>query len=420
MRASDLIRLASKDLGQRRLRVALTMLSVAIGVASIIALVAQTAGIQQSVLDTLYKLGPSTIILTPRGYQITQADVARVSELQGVTKVVPVVQVPASIYISGQQVQVTLLGIRSSDLESLLGNIKILEGSIYPDAPVPVAVVGYNIAFPPEQGGSQVLYAGQPLLVEIGFGALRQRIQLQVVGILAPYGSTPFVSPDSSVIVPLDELMKILNRRSYGMLIVKASDVAVVNDLANTLNAIYGNNVQILTVQQLGEAVSSIVGQFGLLLASVAGISISVAGLGTMNIMMITVLERTREIGVLKALGFKNRDILLLYITESALIGVVGGLIGIALGVGGAQLLPQLLSFSFLRTPQQRGPGPQPGAPFQAGGPGGQASLAYTPVIPIDMTLIAYTIAVLVSIAAGFYPAWRASRMEPVRALRYE
>lgn len=145
------------------------------------------------------------------------------------------------------------------------------------------------------------------------------------MGILAQYGSTPFVSPDSSIVIPLDELMKILSRRSYGMLIVKASDVATVNDLSNTLNTIYRNNVQILTVQQLSETVSTIIGQFGIFLASIAGVSLSVAGLGTMNIMMITVLERAREIGVMKAIGFKNRDILLLYIVESSLIGIIGG-----------------------------------------------------------------------------------------------
>jgi putative ABC transport system permease protein len=145
------------------------------------------------------------------------------------------------------------------------------------------------------------------------------------VGILAQYGSTPFVSPDSSIVIPLDELMKILNRRSYGMLIVKASDAATVNDLSNTLNTIYRNNVQILTVQQLSETVSTIIGQFGIFLASIAGVSLSVAGLGTMNIMMITVLERTREIGIMKAIGFKNIDILLLYIVESSLIGIIGG-----------------------------------------------------------------------------------------------
>lgn len=145
------------------------------------------------------------------------------------------------------------------------------------------------------------------------------------MGILAQYGSTPFVSPDSSIVIPLDELMKILNRRSYGMLIVKASDAATVNDLSNTLNTIYRNNVQILTVQQLSETVSTIIGQFGIFLASIAGVSLSVEGLGTMNIMMITVLERTREIGIMKAIGFKNIDILLLYIVESSLIGIIGG-----------------------------------------------------------------------------------------------
>jgi len=93
MRISDLIKLALMDLGQRKLRAALTMISVSIGVASIIALVSQAAGIQQSVVDTLYKLGPTTMILTPRGYQITSVDVIRISELQGVARVIPIVYI---------------------------------------------------------------------------------------------------------------------------------------------------------------------------------------------------------------------------------------------------------------------------------------------------------------------------------------
>ncbi|MEM2203163.1 MAG: ABC transporter permease [Sulfolobales archaeon] len=414
MRYQDLVKIALKDLSQRRLRTGLTILSVAIGVASIIALVAQTMGIQQSVIDTLYKLGPSTIVITPRGSTLTQVDVIRISELQNVERVIPIIQTPATIYRSGQQVQVTLVGIRSGDLEALLGDVKIVDGSIYPDAPVPVALVGYTIAFPPDQGGSQSIYVGQPVTVEIGLGRFTQRIQLQVMGIVAQYGSTAFVSPDSSIFLPLDQLMKILNRRSYNMLIVKAVSVDAVNDLSSNLNTIYGNSVQILTVQQLSQTVSTIIGQFGLLLASIAGISLSVAGLGTMNIMMITVLERTREIGVMKAVGFRNRDVLFLYLLEASLIGIIGGIIGIVAGTGGAQILPQILG-SFLRSPQPRGPG---GPGFQQQGQ--QFSLSYSPVIPVDIALAAFALAVAVSIAAGLYPAWRASRMEPVRALRYE
>ena len=174
MRYQDLVKIALKDLSQRRLRTGLTILSVAIGVASIIALVAQTMGIQQSVIDTLYKLGPSTIVITPRGSTLTQVDVIRISELQNVERVIPIIQTPATIYRSGQQVQVTLVGIRSGDLEALLGDVKIVDGSIYPDAPVPVALVGYTIAFPPDQGGSQSIYVGQPVTVEIGLGRFTQ------------------------------------------------------------------------------------------------------------------------------------------------------------------------------------------------------------------------------------------------------
>lgn len=418
MRARDLFRMGFRDLAQRRLRTSLTIASIAIGVAAIVALVAQTAGIQASVLESLYRLGPNTVVVTPRGYQLTQADVARISSLPGVSSVIPMVTEGGVLVRGSQPVQVNIVGIRARDLENLLGGVKILSGSIYPDAPAPLALVGYNIAFPPEQGGSQAIQVGQPITIQRGFGLFSQRVQLQVVGILGPYGSTPTTNPDNTVYMPLDQLMKLGNRRSYSVLVVKANGVDSVDTVVDQLSTFYGTNVQILTVKQLGETVSNIIGQFGILLGSIAAISLSVAGLGTLNIMMITVMERTREIGVMKAVGFKNSQVLSLFLSEAFLIGAMGSLAGVLAGIGASQAIPHIISNTLLRSPQPGAGGARGSASFQAQGP--QPFLQYSPVISPEVIAMAILLAIAVSLVAGLYPAWRAARMDPVRALRYE
>jgi putative ABC transport system permease protein len=425
MRATDVLWLGFKGFRERKLRAAITILSVVIGVASIIALVSQTTGIQTSIVGELQSLGPTSIIIIGGRTQLTQADVANIQTLPYVQTVIPMISSQFTLTESGTPTTVSVIGVDSQNILSLLGSIKLADGDLYPAVTVPLAVVGHNIAFP--TGGSQSAYIGQPLILTQQSGQSSRAITMQVVGLLDQYGASSFINPDSSIFIPINAMMNILNRKTYTQLLVKAVDVNHVTDVQQLLTNIYGNSVTILSIESISSSVSSITGLLGVLLGAIAAISLSVAGLGIMNIQLVSVFERIHEIGIMKAIGFKDRNILTLFLSESAIVGILGGILGIIVGAGVSAIIPILLSALLSSSNIGQNTGATGGRTTSAGGGFGGfgggfggTSFSYTPVITPDIVFISLLIAISVSIIAGLYPAWRASRMEPIKALRYE
>jgi putative ABC transport system permease protein len=175
------------------------------------------------------------------------------------------------------------------------------------------------------------LNVGQSVSAEAGL-VNPVRKQLQIIGALDVYGATSAVSVDDTVFMPLKGAMSILGTTSYTQLIVKATDVDSVDSVVDTIRASYGRQLSIITVKQITQIVSTITDQLTLLLGAIAAISLLVAGLGIMNIMFVSVIERTREIGVLKALGFKGKNVMRIFLSEAAIMGVIGGVLGVAAG----------------------------------------------------------------------------------------
>ncbi|BAJ50990.1 conserved hypothetical protein [Candidatus Caldarchaeum subterraneum] len=418
MRFADLLMLSLKPWSERRVRAALLVVAVAIGVASVIALVSQTAGVQQAVVRQLQTLGPTAIVITPIGRtQLTDADIALLSSIPNIQDVIPMLSTRVYISRAGQDVELTLVGVDPLKLEALLGDVRLIEGQLYPPAQVPIGVAGYEVAYPPTLGGVQEISVSQALFVEQRAQSFTRRIPLMISGILDRYGASAFVSIDGSIFMPIDMLKTILNRRDYNLILVRADTAENVQLVVDQLTTIYGERARIVALQSLASTVSSVIGQFGVLLGSVAGISLAVAGLGIMNIMLVTVIERTKEIGVMKAVGYSEGDILQIFIMEALFIGLLGGVVGVVLGVASTLFLPMFFGGFLPFGGGFRPPAGGPGGPF-----GGQQALqlTITPAFTPEIILTAFSIAVIISVAAGIYPAWRASRMDPIKAIRYE
>lgn len=440
MDIKDLLWLSYKDLNEKRVRTALTIVMVVIGVAAIVALTSVTAGISQSISASLSSLGPTSIIVSSGGTTgFTVADVAKISSLPNVTAVTPILTGQVNLFAGNQNVSATLIGVTSAGLKQLLGgNVSLYQGTMYQDTITPSVVVGHTIAFPTSLAGGQAITVGQAATLKIS-GRGGDTLAVPIVGILPSHGG--FIIPiDTAVFMPLDAAELVLHRSSFNEMFVLASNTSTVNSTSALITTIYGSSARVTTVAQLLQTTATIIGSISLLFTIIAGVSLLVAAIGIMNVMLIAVYERTHEIGIFKSVGFKNRDILLIFLFQALIIGLVGGLIGIGVGAGTSYGLSSVLggggsasastttSTSSTRSGSFRSGSGGSGAVAVGGGPTGSASsfggssssssISFKPAFPIATLIDAMLVAVIVSILAGIYPAWRASKMEPIDALR--
>ncbi len=402
MRFSDVVYVAWKQLSERKLRSALIILAISIGVVAVVAVTAQVEGLKANVLSVLEKLGPTTIFIrpTPR-YFLSNVDVARLLTIEHVRDAVPIVLERVTVVVGSETITTTVVGIDSSKLGSVLGEVRLLEGTTYIDAPVPAALVGYNIAFDSATGEKRIAIA-QSLIARRGIHS----IPLTVVGILDTYGAAPFISPDDSIFVPLKYLLSLRRRPMYDLIMVKVDSAEYVDEVVALIRVLYGRNVHVISLKfittQIMSALTAIT-VFGLSAAVTAFIA---ASFGTANVMTISVLERTRLIGTLKAIGMTDATVLLMYIVQALILGVLGATVGVPLGVGCAYVLNTILSEYI----------PAPGPPHRPRGPG----LVFKPVFTPEYIALAVVLAIASALVASVYPAWRAARLRPAEALRYE
>jgi len=403
MRILDIVKLSWRQLRERKLRSILTVLAIAVGVTTIIALSAQVEGVKEGIVQNLGKLGPDTIIISSQGRApFTDADVLRLQGIPEVSRVTPILII--NVRVTELDDPITLVGVSASSLTEYLGEVRLLDGDIYKDTASPQALLGSKIAI---DDAGQVRYrTGQPIITQIG----KTAIAMPVVGVLDTYGSLMMIQADTSIFVPIDYVKALTRSSGYTVILVKAYGPEYVDQLTEILGSIFGGRATVLTVRQITEIVNTVTGQINILLLGIAGTSFIAAGLGTFNIMMISVLERVREIGIFKAIGIRDREVLLLYMNQALLLGLFGAGLGLGLGTLVAYALPMAVEGFGQNMPQQR----------TMLGQGMNFMSSFTPIIGPLYVIVATTMSILITLLSTVYPAWRASKLNPVEALRYE
>ncbi|MGC8661148.1 MAG: ABC transporter permease [Nitrososphaeria archaeon] len=405
MKLLDIMLYAARAMSERKTRSALTILGIMIGPAAVVGITSITSGYGQSIHFQLLELGTNTILVEPSGQKtLTQQDVNTIGSMKGVSGVYPYYAIPAQISTPGGKENVVIFAINlQTGLEEAVPGIKLSQGQYPQPFNTYGAVIGWQIANP-----QNTQYPSYKLNNVVTMTVVEKGQQvsksLLVIGILKEFGPSFIVNVDQGVFVPLNAGSQLTGNSPYDGLLVIAKSSSDVTSITASIKKYYGNNMQVMSSQEAINVANSIVGTLNLLLASAASVSFLVAFVGVTTTMYTSTLERTREIGILKALGFKNRDVMNIFIFESGTMGLLGGLIGVVLGAAGAYVLSLIIP-SFLN--------------FR----GGQTGFSIGSAMPVfnPTTIIAIIIvSAFIGIIAGSIPAYKASRVEPVKVLRNE
>jgi putative ABC transport system permease protein len=406
MRWRDNLRIAIGGIVSNKLRSALTVLGVLIGVAAVVILVAVGTGSSKAVADQIARLGTNTLTVSNTGRfggrsttgtqsqtaNLTVADVALLEDPNNtpdVLSVSPVSSTSVTATYAGATTSATVTGSTPSYLTA--EDYTVEAGSAITTQDVTkrnrVVVIGQTIA-------SDLFTSSQnPLGQTIKLGSA----SFKVVGVLASKGSTGITNQDAVVIAPYTAVEDLLTgySQSFSQLIVQGKSASTLNLAQSEVEAVLASAnattvanlpFRVLNQQSLLTAATSSSRTFTVLLAAVAAISLLVGGIGVMNIMLVTVTERTREIGIRKAIGAPKSAILTQFLLEAVLLSLIGGVAGIAVGVIGSR--------------------------FRIDG--------VNPVIAPYSIVLSFVIAIAVGVFFGFYPANRAASLRPIDALRYE
>ncbi|MCS7116604.1 MAG: ABC transporter permease [Nitrososphaerales archaeon] len=415
MKAIRILKFAWGAMKNRKLRAILTILGITIGPAVIVALVGATQGFAANVTERFNKLGITTLFVMPSmrsGLRIDDTVVKTISQIPGVESAVPYYNIRATIRSGGQTKDVTILALDVSKLKSILPGISLGEGE-YPTA-LSQAIIGTNIAYP--QDGSPGVTVNNVISTTIntrvGTRIVRVSRAFVVSGILKPFGQSFFINPDDTIFVPMSVGKSLTGSQTYSGVYVVARTIDDVSNIQSTISDLYGGRVRVIAISSLLSNIQSVNENISMILVSIAFMSVIVAFIGIMTTMFTSVHERTKEIGILKSLGYSPKDILSIFLAEATLTGAIGGLVGITLG--------SFLSFAIVGMLGGGGLG----LGFPGFRPPGQAAATQasviTPVITPELLIGTFLMAVVIGALAGLLPSWRASRMVPVVALRHE
>jgi len=406
MNISESFLTAFDSIFANKLRSVLTMLGVIIGVAAVIALLSIGNGISEDITGQLNSIGTNLIFISTdfdnsNGYQaLSLADVAALSDplsAPDLGEVAAIVQGNQNVLFGGESVQTTVAGITGNYLQvNNLDEFQVGDGLTGNDLATNarVAVLGAGIA-------TDFFGEGFP----VGQAVKINGVSYEVVGVLTESGGGITGDTDDNVYIPLTTAQSRLypertrsGEKAVSSIRVEAASAeqvdAAIEQITETLRDQHGivyaadDDFTIFDQASLLDTANQITGTLTAFLGAIAGISLLVGGIGIMNIMLVSVTERTREIGIRKAIGALKRDILAQFLLESLVLSLIGGALGILLGWGISSAA--------------------------------RAALDVATVIDPGTVVLSVSFAAGVGLIFGIYPAWRAARLRPIEALRYE
>lgn len=392
-------------------RSALTILGIVIGITAIIIVMALGQGAQDLILSEIQSIGSKTIAVIPgkvsqgiSGALSSFSDSLKNSDLNSlqkkenaphINKIMPLVFSPEVATYGNDSYQTTVFGV--SNFFAQIYDIYPSEGRLFSDDEI--------------QSSANVIIVGSSIKEEF-FGqsdALGEKIKikdrsLRIIGVLPKKGQSSFVNFDSAVIAPYSTVQQMLGIKYFNRMVIEVDSEANINSTVEDIKITLRNNHNISdpskddfsveTQEQAMQMVSTIMNVLTMFVAAVAAISLLVGGVGIMNIMLVSVTERTREIGLRKALGATNRNILLQFLLEAVILTASGGVVGITLGLTFSFLVSLILSRVL--------------------------AVNWQFTVPISGVLLGLGVSTAIGLVFGLYPARQAAKKNPIEALRYE
>ncbi|PWS33514.1 ABC transporter permease [Pedobacter paludis] len=407
MAITNLLRIAFLALQRNKLRAFLTMLGIIIGVAAVIAMMAIGEGSKQSIRSSLSGMGSNMITIQPQSNEpggvrlqgssiqtLKMEDITAIEKLQSknINGLSPVVSTSGQAIKGAYNWPTTITGVSPDYLN--IRQLKLKDGILFSEKDVKsfakVCILGQTVIDNLFPDGSN------PIGQIIRF----KSIPFQVIGVLEPKGQSNFgQDQDDIVLAPYTTVQKRITATNYLQSIYASATTEATSDAATTeisdaireshrLTSAESDDFQVRTQAELISTISSTSSMLTVLLTVIAGISLFIGGIGIMNIMYVSVTERTREIGLRMSIGALGQDVLMQFLIEAILISITGGIIGVILGVSSAYLISYFLNWPIL--------------------------------ISESSIVISFIVCAVTGVFFGYYPAKKASNLDPIDALRYE